>query len=323
MKARALYSNEADSPDELSFKKGDVLIVVEPDQAEDGWWQCMLNGKSGLAPSNYLEVESSFAMDELYDELPLRQNEQPYDLLPNRGVNVDDVYDLPRKASSDDDYDVLPSKRDDDEADGVYDLPRNVNNNNMRRISEEDDDYDLPRPFLSPKTMNPVAEDEEDEAYDELPQRKKNVMRNSVASSTASSDSVSISSLQIDAAPLAIDNECAVEKLLKLKADVDSTVSRILSLFTHNWRTFAEKPPSDSERVKVGEYTRDMLQALREFIDFGRATLATVLAVNVICKKTTSIITRRLQPIEEDAKILEDTEQRLASGNWVSGSHTM
>ena len=59
-------------------------------------------------------------------------------------------------------------------------------------------------------------------------------------------------------------------------------------------------------------------QALRDFIDFGRATLATVLAASVICKKTTSIITRRLQPIEEDAKILEGSEARLAKGNWVS-----
>ena len=62
----------------------------------------------------------------------------------------------------------------------VYDLPRNINNNNLRKIDEhvdEDDDYDLPRPFLSPKK-------ETEDEYDELPSQQRNTkinnpMRNS------------------------------------------------------------------------------------------------------------------------------------------------
>ena len=300
-------------------------------EEEEGWWLCkrLVDGAQGLVPSNYVELQNDvydlpkkhFELDELYDQLPNRTPEEPYDILPSR--RVEDVYDLPRASQPEEDYDTLPERAAYPQPDGVYDLPRNSNNNNMRKISEEiDDDYDLPRPFLSPKSSTSESKDDD---YDELPKRKsttkveKSVMRNSVASSTASStDTVSISSLQIDQAPLSMDYETAVEKLLKLKSEVDATVSKILTLFTNNWRAFAEKPPTQEEKDLVALYSKEMLQALRDFVDFGRATLATVLAANVICKKTTSVITRRLQPIEEDVKILEGTELRLVNAEWVS-----
>ena len=152
------------------------------------------DGTQGLAPSNYLSIENDvydlpkkhFDMDNLYDELPCRRDspEQPYDILPNR--KIEDVYDLPRAIikpdTSDEDYDELPVRRIGDQNESeIYDLPRNMNNNNLRKIEEHgeenEDDYDLPRPFLSPKKE---AEDE----YDELPTQQRNAkinnpMRNS------------------------------------------------------------------------------------------------------------------------------------------------
>ena len=81
------------------------------------------DGTQGLAPSNYLAIESDvydlpkkhFDMDNLYDQLPCRRDspEQPYDILPNR--KIEDVYDLPRAIvkpdTSDEDYDELPVRR--------------------------------------------------------------------------------------------------------------------------------------------------------------------------------------------------------------------
>lgn len=55
--AKALYNNVADTPDELSFSKGDVLEVLEND--DNGWWVCSLKGKVGIAPGNRLQILSA------------------------------------------------------------------------------------------------------------------------------------------------------------------------------------------------------------------------------------------------------------------------
>ncbi|XP_077453055.1 breast cancer anti-estrogen resistance protein 1 isoform X2 [Stigmatopora argus] len=55
--AKALYDNAAESPDELSFRKGDILTVLERDaQGLDGWWLCSLHGRQGIVPGNRLKV---------------------------------------------------------------------------------------------------------------------------------------------------------------------------------------------------------------------------------------------------------------------------
>jgi len=54
--ARALYSNVADSPEELSFSQGDILRVLERDvNGLTGWWLCSVNGQNGIAPGNRLQ----------------------------------------------------------------------------------------------------------------------------------------------------------------------------------------------------------------------------------------------------------------------------
>lgn len=65
----ARYRHRAEHPGELEFEKGDVLLVLEPqndgwslceiDTGEisvDGWWMCGANGSGnfGLAPDNFL-----------------------------------------------------------------------------------------------------------------------------------------------------------------------------------------------------------------------------------------------------------------------------
>ena len=44
--ARALYDNIAESPDELPFRKGEILTVLEQNTAGlEGWWLCSLRGR--------------------------------------------------------------------------------------------------------------------------------------------------------------------------------------------------------------------------------------------------------------------------------------
>jgi len=55
LRAKALFSNVADTPEELSFQAGDVLTVLELDVAGAvGWWLCTLDGQTGIAPGNRL-----------------------------------------------------------------------------------------------------------------------------------------------------------------------------------------------------------------------------------------------------------------------------
>ncbi|XP_058034508.1 cas scaffolding protein family member 4 isoform X2 [Ahaetulla prasina] len=58
--AKALYDNKAECPDELAFRKGDILIVLEQNLlGSEGWWKCSLHGKQGLAPANRLQLLTS------------------------------------------------------------------------------------------------------------------------------------------------------------------------------------------------------------------------------------------------------------------------
>ena len=55
--AIALYDNQSESSDELNFKKGEILKILERDfHGLAGWWLCALRDKIGLAPGNRLEI---------------------------------------------------------------------------------------------------------------------------------------------------------------------------------------------------------------------------------------------------------------------------
>jgi len=53
LKAKALFDYEAATPDELTFKAGDIMRIEVKDSG--GWWQAELNGKKGWIPANYVE----------------------------------------------------------------------------------------------------------------------------------------------------------------------------------------------------------------------------------------------------------------------------
>ena len=54
MTVRANYNFAAESENELSLKKGDIVMVTK--RIDDGWWAGICNGRSGMFPSNYVSV---------------------------------------------------------------------------------------------------------------------------------------------------------------------------------------------------------------------------------------------------------------------------
>ncbi|KAM4714525.1 embryonal Fyn-associated substrate [Anableps anableps] len=99
--AKALYDNTAESPEELAFRKGDILMVLDQEQTSGpGWWQCSLHGKQGIVPANRLKI---------------LQTAPPSGSEPSPGPKEDSVYLSPG----------LPLTRtaiggSTDDADGVY-----------------------------------------------------------------------------------------------------------------------------------------------------------------------------------------------------------
>lgn len=49
-----MYDYTANNEDELSFSKGQLINVLNKDDAD--WWQGEINGMTGLFPSNYVKM---------------------------------------------------------------------------------------------------------------------------------------------------------------------------------------------------------------------------------------------------------------------------
>ncbi|KAJ5069604.1 unconventional myosin-ie [Anaeramoeba ignava] len=53
IRLKALFTYEATSSDELTFSKGDIIILIKKD--DSGWWHGEINGQKGTFPYNYVE----------------------------------------------------------------------------------------------------------------------------------------------------------------------------------------------------------------------------------------------------------------------------
>lgn len=62
---KVLFEYVPQNEDELALKVGDIIEVS--DEVEDGWWSGMVNGKSGLFPSNFVKEMDGSEEDESND----------------------------------------------------------------------------------------------------------------------------------------------------------------------------------------------------------------------------------------------------------------
>ncbi|XP_013404460.1 breast cancer anti-estrogen resistance protein 1-like isoform X1 [Lingula anatina] len=157
--AKALYDNIAETPEELAFRRGDVLTILEKDtNGLEGWWLCGLRGKQGIAPGNRLKPLMGMQESSIYDAPPSQKgkeetqqqtqwNRRSWDVLPDKIVTPHKigevyVYDQPNKGYQD--YDVPPSRYFPSAAgqDGSQDSEGNYSVPNS--ISPEEPTYSIP-----------------------------------------------------------------------------------------------------------------------------------------------------------------------------------
>ncbi|TFJ97320.1 multidrug resistance protein 1-like [Platysternon megacephalum] len=182
--ARALFDNVAECPEELSFRRGDLMLVLQlevPGLA--GWHLCSLHGQQGIVPANRVRIlpepgppdlslapRKESAPAALYD-LPrgqrrssAGQKEEQQEVYvvppPTRPCPTpcDDIYKVPRATRRDRD----PSEVYDAPLSDTYDTPSPF----PKPAAEPDaDPYNVPPPVKPP----PGQEEEEEDGREEEP----------------------------------------------------------------------------------------------------------------------------------------------------------
>ncbi|XP_005909859.2 embryonal Fyn-associated substrate isoform X1 [Bos mutus] len=98
--ARALYDNTAESPQELSFRRGDVLRVLQREGAGglDGWCLCSLHGQQGIVPANRVKLlPAGPAPKPGLSQVPPTQPGSPHPA-PEHGSEDQELYVVPPPA---------------------------------------------------------------------------------------------------------------------------------------------------------------------------------------------------------------------------------
>ncbi|XP_060100195.1 enhancer of filamentation 1 [Heteronotia binoei] len=112
--ARALYDNVPECAEELAFRKGDILTVIEQNtEGLEGWWLCSLHGRQGIVPGNRVKLLIG----------PVQET-PPNQEMPSAGsvpFNHQKVYQVPSGHASPRDpvYQVPPSYM----SQGIYQIP--------------------------------------------------------------------------------------------------------------------------------------------------------------------------------------------------------
>ncbi|XP_062573779.1 uncharacterized protein LOC134235563 isoform X2 [Saccostrea cucullata] len=73
-KAKVLFDYEPENEDELKIEVGDIVEVIK--QEEEGWWEGVVNGKTGVFPSNFVEVIEEGESNEVAPETPQEEKHE-------------------------------------------------------------------------------------------------------------------------------------------------------------------------------------------------------------------------------------------------------
>ncbi|XP_030337452.1 enhancer of filamentation 1 isoform X2 [Strigops habroptila] len=114
--ARALYDNVPECAEELAFRKGDILTVIEQNtEGLEGWWLCSLHGRQGIVPGNRVKLLVGAAVQ----DSPPGQDMSNSGHTMHQSFNQQKIYQVPSSHASARDpvYQVPPSHQ------GIYQIP--------------------------------------------------------------------------------------------------------------------------------------------------------------------------------------------------------
>ncbi|XP_076309515.1 growth factor receptor-bound protein 2-like isoform X2 [Tachypleus tridentatus] len=98
MEATAKYDFNATADDELSFKKGEVLKVLNVED-DMNWYRAELDGKEGLIPSNYIEMKKHECSSGVQHFKVLRDMQGKFFLWVVKFNSLNELVDYHRSAS--------------------------------------------------------------------------------------------------------------------------------------------------------------------------------------------------------------------------------
>ncbi|XP_072022602.1 SH3 domain-containing kinase-binding protein 1-like [Amphiura filiformis] len=55
-KAKVNFDYDAQNPDELSLKEGDVIVITSKEAGDSGWWEGEVHGRKGVFPDNFVTL---------------------------------------------------------------------------------------------------------------------------------------------------------------------------------------------------------------------------------------------------------------------------
>uniref|UniRef100_A0A8C7TSR0 Breast cancer anti-estrogen resistance protein 1 n=1 Tax=Oncorhynchus mykiss TaxID=8022 RepID=A0A8C7TSR0_ONCMY len=172
--AKALYDNVPESPEELAFRKGDILTIIEQNTGGlEGWWLCSLHGRQGIAPGNRLKlligpmfdaqspIAQSSPIGSAYQQKAVSSSQGLYQVPPSlqspgqQGIYQvplgQDVYQVPpqRNALAADNtpskvYSVPPCWNTPALQEGNYDFPQP-----LKQHKQQEGIYDVPPPTFT------------------------------------------------------------------------------------------------------------------------------------------------------------------------------
>ncbi|XP_063382413.1 breast cancer anti-estrogen resistance protein 1 isoform X2 [Cydia fagiglandana] len=283
--ARALYDNIAESPDELAFRRGDLLTVLEQNTGgSEGWWLCSLRGRQGICPGNRLRIvagvfDASAALQRRRARTPAPVAHQPMPAQQSPAfTKIEECshYDVPRAP--------MPVQRI-----GNYDSPRPIG-----------DWYDAPR------APRPASADSACSGTGSLTSATSSASANSGSSAHSSTYDVPRSR----ALPLPCD--AALEALERLQEEASAAVSRLLSYVTPGWRRRGALRPRVLDVRVAGARLRAALHDLAVFAD---ATLANAHDAQ---DKGIAVKLRPLVKALKDAeRITHEATSALDAGDWA------
>uniref|UniRef100_A0A8C9NQB1 Cas scaffold protein family member 4 n=1 Tax=Serinus canaria TaxID=9135 RepID=A0A8C9NQB1_SERCA len=319
--AKALYDNKAECSDELAFRRGDIVTVLEQHVAgSQGWWRCSLHGHHGLAPANRLQLlppsaqlpaaHSIYQSEWIYDIPVSPENPGFKPNPPGQSAGNPQLYDIPpvqRKLTLPEIplYDVPPSR-------DLLLLPQNSSS-------------ELPPRLLAAKAEK--MENSSDQAHGASPQLSMDAKsendslcvssvdsRSSTLSSSSSSSAESFSMLSPSPEPvqeIKLELEAAIETLTRLQHGVSSSIASLMIFVSSKWRLQEHLEKSLEEIHRAVDHIK---VSLGEFLAFAQALKGN--ASNLSDNNLQARIKKQLEILRNSYQILTETREALNSCSW-------